>query len=93
MVKTMTRADNFWYCMDEPANLMVITAFMEFEGPLDYKRLLATIDSRGVHIGNHFVQLILCVPEVAGTGARLKLKAQRHLPARCPCPWTGRQIR
>jgi diacylglycerol O-acyltransferase len=46
MVKTMTHADNFWLCMDEPANMMVITAFMEFEGPLDFKRLLATIESR-----------------------------------------------
>jgi len=46
MAKTMTNADNFWLSMDEPTNLMVITAFMEFEEPLDYKRLLATIDSR-----------------------------------------------
>ncbi len=46
MAKPMTNADNFWLSMDEPTNLMVITAFMEFEGPLDFKRLLATIDSR-----------------------------------------------
>ncbi|MCP3954040.1 MAG: wax ester/triacylglycerol synthase family O-acyltransferase [Desulfobacterales bacterium] len=46
MAKQMTNADNFWLCMDEPANLMVITAFMEFEEPLDFKRLLATIDTR-----------------------------------------------
>jgi len=46
MAKPMTNADNFWLSMDEPTNLMVITAFMEFAEPLDYKRLLATIDSR-----------------------------------------------
>jgi WS/DGAT/MGAT family acyltransferase len=46
MAKTMTNADNFWLSMDEPTNLMVITAFMEFEEPLDFKRLLATIDVR-----------------------------------------------
>jgi len=46
MAERMNRADNFWYCMDEPSNLMVITAFMEFKEPLDYKRLYATIESR-----------------------------------------------
>ena len=46
MAETMTKADNFWLCMDEPTNLMIITAFMEFEEPLDFKRLYATIESR-----------------------------------------------
>ena len=46
MAERMNHADNFWYCMDEPTNLMVITAFMEFKEPLDFKRLYATIDSR-----------------------------------------------
>ena len=46
MAERMNRADNFWYCMDEPSNLMVITAFMEFNQPLDYNRLYATIESR-----------------------------------------------
>jgi len=46
MVERMNHADNFWYCMDEPTNLMVITAFMEFKEPLDYNRLYATIESR-----------------------------------------------
>jgi WS/DGAT/MGAT family acyltransferase len=32
--------------MDEPTNLMVITAFMEFGEALDYNRLYATIESR-----------------------------------------------
>ena len=46
MAERMTNSDNFWLCMDEPTNLMVITAFMEFDAPLDYKRLYATIESR-----------------------------------------------
>ena len=46
MAERMNHADNFWYCMDEPNNLMVITAFMEFEEPLDFNRLYATVESR-----------------------------------------------
>lgn len=46
MTETMTNADNFWLCMDDPVNLMVITGVMEFEEPLDYNRLYATIDTR-----------------------------------------------
>ena len=46
MAETMTNADNFWLCMDEPTNLMIITAFMEFEEPVNFKRLYATIESR-----------------------------------------------
>ncbi|MBT3256418.1 MAG: wax ester/triacylglycerol synthase family O-acyltransferase [Deltaproteobacteria bacterium] len=42
----MTNADNFWLCMDDPTNLMMITAFMEFEDLIDFKRLRATIESR-----------------------------------------------
>jgi diacylglycerol O-acyltransferase len=46
MSERMSNADNFWLCMDEPANLMIITGFMEFERPLDFNRLYATIESR-----------------------------------------------
>jgi WS/DGAT/MGAT family acyltransferase len=46
MAERMTNADNFWLCMDDPTNLMVITAFMEFKEPVNFKRLQATIDSR-----------------------------------------------
>jgi WS/DGAT/MGAT family acyltransferase len=46
MAERMNHADNFWYCMDESTNLMVITAFMEFKESLDYNRLYATIESR-----------------------------------------------
>ncbi len=46
MSETMTQADNFWLCMDEPVNLMVITGFWEFAEPLDYNRLYATVEAR-----------------------------------------------
>jgi len=46
MSETMTQADNFWLCMDEPVNLMVITGFWEFSEPLDYNRLYATVEAR-----------------------------------------------
>ncbi|MGB5985528.1 MAG: wax ester/triacylglycerol synthase family O-acyltransferase [Desulfobacterales bacterium] len=46
MAKRMTNADNFWLCMDDPTNMMVITGFMEFKKLLDFNRLHATIKSR-----------------------------------------------
>lgn len=46
MSEKMTQADNFWLCMDEPVNLMVITGFWEFEESLDYNRLYATVEAR-----------------------------------------------
>ncbi len=46
MIEPMKNADNFWLCMDEPTNLMMITSFMEFDDPIDYDRLCATIESR-----------------------------------------------
>ena len=46
MTQSMTSADHFWYCMDEPTNLMIITAFMEFEELIDFERLCATIEHR-----------------------------------------------
>ena len=38
MSQSMTNADSFWLCMDDPTNLMMITAFMEFDN-LDEKGL------------------------------------------------------
>ena len=46
MSEPLTNADNFWLCMDEPSNLMVITAFMEFDEPIEFNRLYATIEHR-----------------------------------------------
>ncbi len=46
MTEPMTNEDHFWFCMDDPANLMLITAFMEFEGPVNFDRLQSTIETR-----------------------------------------------
>ena len=46
MSQPMSNADNFWLCMDDPTNLMMISAFMEFEDRIDFRRLRATIESR-----------------------------------------------
>jgi WS/DGAT/MGAT family acyltransferase len=46
MPETMSQADNFWLCMDDPVNLMMITGFWEFKEPIDYNRLYATVESR-----------------------------------------------
>ena len=46
MTESMTYADNFWLCMDNPDNLMVITGFMEFEELVDFKRLVLTVEQR-----------------------------------------------
>jgi diacylglycerol O-acyltransferase / wax synthase len=42
----MTNVDNFWLCMEEPTNLMTISALMEFERPLDLERLYGTLKTR-----------------------------------------------
>lgn len=44
--ETMSNVDTAWLQMDRPTNLMMIAAFMAFEGPLDFDRVLATVDRR-----------------------------------------------
>ena len=51
MAEPMTNADNFWLCMDDPTNLMVITGFMEFAERLSFQRLLSTIETRLTSFG------------------------------------------
>ncbi len=46
MTEPMTNVDNFWLCMDDPTNLMVIAGFMEFEEVIDFERLCATVGHR-----------------------------------------------
>jgi WS/DGAT/MGAT family acyltransferase len=46
MAEPMTNADNFWLCMDEPTNRMLIVGFMEFEELIDFQRLLSTVETR-----------------------------------------------
>ncbi|MBC2714279.1 MAG: wax ester/triacylglycerol synthase family O-acyltransferase [Desulfobacteraceae bacterium] len=45
-VEIMSSIDNFWLHMDHPTNLMVITAFLQFDEPLDFDRLVETIKNR-----------------------------------------------
>ena len=44
--ETMSNVDTAWLQMDRPTNLMMISAFMAFDGPVDYERLLATVERR-----------------------------------------------
>lgn len=45
MSKSMSQADHFWYSMDDPVNLMIITGFWEFNDTIDYNRLYATLEA------------------------------------------------
>ncbi len=42
----MANVDTAWWHMEEPTNLMMITAIMVIEGQLDYPRLLKTVEQR-----------------------------------------------
>lgn len=42
----MSNVDTAWLQMDRPVNLMMIAAFMAFDGPVDYDRVLATVERR-----------------------------------------------
>ncbi len=44
--ETMSNVDTAWLQMDRPTNLMMIASFMTFDEPLDYERLLATVERR-----------------------------------------------
>ena len=46
MKETMSNVDTAWLQMDRPTNLMMIAAFMAFDGPVDFERLLATVERR-----------------------------------------------
>ncbi len=46
MSHPVNNADNFWFSLDSSTNLMVITALMEFDAKIDFKRLQNTIESR-----------------------------------------------
>ncbi len=45
-VEIMSSIDNFWLHMDSPTNLMVITAMLSFDEPLDFDRLNETFKNR-----------------------------------------------
>ena len=44
--ETMSNVDTAWLQMDRPTNLMMIASFMTFDEPINYERLLATIERR-----------------------------------------------
>lgn len=44
--ETMSNVDTAWLQMDRPTNLMMIASLMVFDGPLDFDRLLQTIERR-----------------------------------------------
>ncbi len=44
--ETVSNVDTAWLQMDRPVNLMMIAAFMTFEGEPDYERLIATVERR-----------------------------------------------
>ncbi len=46
MTEQMSNVDNFWLCMDEPTNLMIISGFMEFDRVLNFERMCATLEHR-----------------------------------------------
>lgn len=44
--ETMSNVDTAWLQMDRPTNLMMIAGFMTFDEPIDYERLVVTIERR-----------------------------------------------
>ncbi|MCZ2114162.1 MAG: wax ester/triacylglycerol synthase family O-acyltransferase [Anaerolineae bacterium] len=42
----MSNVDTAWLQMDRPVNMMMIAAFMTFDGPVDFDRVIATIERR-----------------------------------------------
>ncbi len=44
--ETMSNVDTAWLQMDRPTNLMMITGFMSFDTPLDYDRVVLTLERR-----------------------------------------------
>jgi len=42
----MSNVDTAWLQMDRPVNLMMIAAFMAFDGPVDFERVLTTVERR-----------------------------------------------
>lgn len=44
--ETMSNVDTAWLQMDRPVNLMMISSFMTFKGPVDFERVLMTVERR-----------------------------------------------
>lgn len=56
--KPLSNVDAAWLRMDDPTNLMMITGFFEFAGPVDFERLRATIEIRLVQRWARFRQRV-----------------------------------
>ncbi len=63
----MDDADRFWLCMDHRTHLMTIVGLMEFDNPVDFYRLQATIELRLLSRFKRFRQRV--VKPSAGWGA------------------------
>ena len=44
--ETMSNVDTAWLQMDRPVNMMMIASFMAFDGPVDFERVVATVERR-----------------------------------------------
>ena len=44
--ETMSNVDTAWLQMDRPVNMMMIASFMAFDGPVDFERVMATVERR-----------------------------------------------
>ena len=42
----ISKVDTAWLRMEQPTNLMMINGVLTLEGPLDYEKLLETIEQR-----------------------------------------------
>ncbi|NMO21725.1 wax ester/triacylglycerol synthase family O-acyltransferase [Pyxidicoccus fallax] len=58
----MASVDALWFHMEEPANLMMITAVLWFEGRLDFERLQAVVRERLVERYPRFRQRVVLGP-------------------------------
>jgi len=54
----MSNADAGWFQMESPTNPMMIAGFFEFDRPMDYARLKATIEHRLLHF-ERFTQRVV----------------------------------
>lgn len=74
MGKSMKDADRFWLCMDQPTHLMNIVGLMEFEAPVEFERLRATIEIRLLGVFDRFRQRV--IRPMSGLGAYVWSKDQ-----------------
>ncbi len=74
MGKSMNDADRFWLCMDQPTNLMNIVGLMEFDAPIEFERLRATIEIRLLGALDRFRRRV--IRPVSGLGAYVWSKDQ-----------------